>query len=81
MYGGPFYSAGFVRIVNDIKYRCRHVGFAPWVGMMAGGKGHSTGYIEVRRVNGRSVRLVAIVKDEAALDAFLDANSKKGMPA
>jgi len=70
MYGGPFYSAGFVRIVNDVKYRCRHVSFAHWVSLMNGGR--SLNCIEVRKVTGRSSKLVAKVANEAELDAFLD---------
>ena len=70
MYGGPFYSAGFVRIVNGVKYNCQHVGFAHWVSLTNGGK--SLDHILVK-CNRRKVWR----GPEAELDAFLDAHSVK----
>jgi hypothetical protein len=68
MYGGPFHSAGFVRIVNGVKYNCQHVSYAHWVTLMNGG--HSLDTVLVK-VNRRKVWQ----GPDSALDAFLDAHS------
>ncbi len=71
MFGGPFYSAGAVRVINGVTYRYRGVGYAHWVTLMNGG--HSADHFEIRK--GR--RLVAKVKTREDVEAFFAKLSDK----
>jgi hypothetical protein len=66
MFGGPFYSAGAVRIINGETYRYRGVGFAYWVTLMNGG--HSADYFEIHR-NGR---FITKVKTREEVEKYFD---------
>lgn len=61
MFGGPFYSAGAVRVVGSDRCHYRHVSFAHWVNLS-----RNNNYIELKK-NRRKFRTF---RSHEELEAF-----------
>lgn len=77
MYGGPFYSAGYSRIVNGQTYHVRGVHYAHWVSLMNGGRDPAHYQIRRGRAGGK---LVHTAPTREAADAWIDAQAVPAAP-